>query len=81
MKIVIIKKSDFEALHQQNTVLEEKSRAQEELINVQRRRIEKLEAALKDATRVQDDKYTALLERYIALMERTVGPDEQREAE
>ena len=81
MRIVIIKKSDFEALHKQNAALKEKNGAQAGLINVQRRRIEKLEACLKDVKRVQEDKYTALLEKYIALMERTVGADEKREAD
>lgn len=59
---MIIKKSDFEALHKLNAALKEKIGAQEGLINVQRRRIEKLEACLKDVKKAQEDKYTALLE-------------------
>jgi hypothetical protein len=74
--IVIIKKSEFEALQAENGKLCGKVADLEELVTVQRIRIENLEACLKDVKKAQEDKYTVLLEKYIALMERTVGNEQ-----
>ena len=44
------------------------------------RRVEEIDK-LQEELRQQKEKYALLLERYISMMERTVGIDEQREAD
>ena len=43
--------------------------------------ISKLQVSLNEAREEFKEKYSKLLERYIAMMERTAGIDEQREAD
>lgn len=67
---MIIKKSKFEALQNENARLYGKVADLEELVNVQRARIKKLDSLLADVQMKQQDKYTLLLEKYIAMYER-----------